>query len=800
MIIKLELFLRRIRRYLSRSRWAVSLFKLPRRKTQPHEPGLVILQIDGLSRTQLERALKNDRMPFLRELLDREEYRLLSNCSGVPSTTPAAQGELLYGEPQAVPAFNFIDRETGTERVLFEANSANAIAAELQERNGESLLRHGASYSNVFAGDADEARFCSQTLSLENWLKRANPFAVLFMLILHTVTLGRIASLIVIEAVLGIYDFIRGVFGKHRLLPELKFTLSRIGISILLRELIRFMVKADIVRGLPVIYANFLGYDEQAHRRGPSPAFAHWSLKGIDGTIKDIFRTATRAYSREYHIIVLSDHGQEATTSYRRKYDIPIQNRITELCAQIGITNTVESVSTPPPADRRHRARHYFRLAHKLKQRLPLGPTRNDLPVRVTAMGPLGHVYLQTPASFTNQLRLARLLVSEKAEVPWVFIQHPQTGGVLAISAHCETILAENPAIVLGTDHPFLTEASKDLEALCYHKNAGDLIIWGGGAPDEFITFAKAEAGSHGGPGAEEMSGFFMYPPEMQPKLINGYVRPIIIRDTILNWFAAAHRRSLIDQQHHGHTRRLRVVTYNIHSCIGMDGKIMPERIAAVLRRLRPDLVALQEVDSGRERSFYHDQLANIASEMNMQHVYFPLVKEKGGEYGIAMLSRYPFETIQLESFDSPEGRKYPEERGLVRVRVNTPAGSFHFMNTHFGLLSWEQMEQVTQLVGKECLGSLPATDKVVLCGDFNSLPGSKPYSILAEKLNDVQRLVPDHKPLPTFFGRRPTFRIDHIFVSAGIKVSRIKIPRSSMVRAASDHLPLCADIEIEWD
>ena len=799
MIIKLELFLRRIRRYLSRSRWVVSLLKLPRRKTQPHEPGLVILQIDGLSRTQLERALRHGRMPFLRELLDREEYRLLSNCSGVPSTTPAVQGELLYGEPQAVPAFNFIDRETGTERVLFEASSANAIAAELEEQNGAGLLRNGASYSNVFAGGADEARFCSQTLSLENWLKRANPFSVLFMLILHAVTLGRIVSLVFIEAVLGIYDFTCGVFGKHRLLPELKFALSRIGICILLRELVRLMVKADIVSGLPVIYANFLGYDEQAHRRGPSSAFAHWSLKGIDGTIKDIFRTATRAYSREYHIIVLSDHGQEATVSYRRKYGIPIQDRITELCAKSGIANTVEPESTPPAADRRHRARHYFRLAQKLTKRFPRGP-RKDLPVRVTAMGPLGHVYLQTPVSYEERLRLARLLVSEEAEVPWVFIQYPQNDGVLAVSAHCETVLSEDPARVLGADHPFLPEAGKDLATLCYHKNAGDLIIWGGGAPGEFITFAKAEAGSHGGPGAEEMNGFFMHPPEMQPELINGYVRPIIIRDTILNWIAAAHQRYLINQQHHGHAKRLRVVTYNIHSCIGMDGKIMPERIAAVLRRLRPDLVALQEVDSGRERSFYHDQLASIAAKMNMQHVYFPLVKEKGGEYGIAVLSRYPFETVQLEAFDSPEGRRYPEERGLVWVRVNIPGGSFHFMNTHFGLLGWEQMEQVAQLVGNDCLGSIPPAEKVVLCGDFNSLPGSKPYSILAEKLHDVQRLVPDHKPLPTFFGRRPTFRIDHIFVSHGIKANRIKIPRSSMVRTASDHLPLCADIEIQWD
>ncbi|MFO7820932.1 MAG: endonuclease/exonuclease/phosphatase family protein [Lentisphaeria bacterium] len=794
MIIRIELFFRRLRRHLSRSQWAVKLLKLPRRLTQPHEPGLLILQIDGLSRNQLQNALEKGRMPFLQELLDQEEYHLVSNYSGVPSTTPAVQGELFYGEKQAVPSFNFIERESGRERVMFDADSAHFVARQLRARNGDGLLKAGASYSNILAGDANEARFCSETLSLENWFKKANPFSVLLVLLLHIITLFRIAGLMILETGLALHDCVRGIFGRHHIVPELKFALSRIGICILLRELIRFMVKADIARGLPIIHANFLGYDEQAHRRGPDSAFAHWSLKGIDGTIKDIFSTAMRAHNREYHVLVMSDHGQETAVSYNRRAGEPILKRLDTLCREAGIEPASISVAAPISEDRRNRARHHFRFAKVLRRKRPRG-LKATAPLRVTAMGPLGHVYFREQVSHRKTLQLARLMVSEAGHIPWVFLPDPESGGVTAISRNGEFKLTDNPAEVLGGNHPFLTEAAKDLEELCRHRNAGDLVMWGGGEP-KLITFAKAENGAHGGPGRESTHAFLMHPPEIHPQLQNGYIRPLLLRHTIQQWFASAKQRNLAKKVSHRQSEKLRVVTYNIHSCIGMDGKVMPERIAAVLRRLRPDVVALQEVDSGRRRSFNHDQLGRISKEMGMYHIYFPLLKGEDGEYGIAVLSRYPFETLRLKAYDIPAERQSREERGIVWLRVNMPEGSFHFMNTHFGLLKWEKLEQASQLTGADFLGSIPPEEPVVLCGDFNSLPGSEPYEVITKRLHDIQRIFQPHKPLPTFFGRRPMFRIDHIFVSDGITVNRIKIPHSSLARTASDHLPLGADIE----
>ncbi|MFW5774721.1 MAG: hypothetical protein ACOCW2_00405, partial [Chitinivibrionales bacterium] len=108
---------RRLRRFFSRSEWAVKLLSLSRSQKHTSTPGLILIQIDGLSRKQFEKAVSEKRMPFLQSLKQKEDYQLISHYSGVPSTTPAVQAELLYGCRQAVPAFAFKDhrhKDSGT--------------------------------------------------------------------------------------------------------------------------------------------------------------------------------------------------------------------------------------------------------------------------------------------------------------------------------------------------------------------------------------------------------------------------------------------------------------------------------------------------------------------------------------------------------------------------------------------------------------------------------------------------------------------------------------------------------------
>ena len=94
MIYRLEALLRKMRRRVSRSEWLIALLRLPKSKETETAPGLVLIQIDGLSHRQFGRALDNGKMPFLNRLLRREGYGLHTLYSGLPSSTPSVQAEL----------------------------------------------------------------------------------------------------------------------------------------------------------------------------------------------------------------------------------------------------------------------------------------------------------------------------------------------------------------------------------------------------------------------------------------------------------------------------------------------------------------------------------------------------------------------------------------------------------------------------------------------------------------------------------------------------------------------------------
>ncbi|MDY0093628.1 MAG: hypothetical protein RBT80_13095 [Candidatus Vecturithrix sp.] len=287
------IWLKKLRRVFSRPEWVVRLLALTRSPQTATKPGLILVQIDGLSRSQFEAALAAGRLPFLRKRM-QNGYQLLSHYSGLPSSTPAVQGELLYGVRCAAPAFGFRDHETGKATSLFEPSEATRVEERLKQ-SGSGLLREGSAYSDIYTGGAKMANFCTTNLGLGNSFRESNPFALLLTMLLYSFMWLRILALIVVEFGLAIVDFFRGLSTHKDMLKELTFIPARVGISVLLRELITVGVMIDAACGLPVIHCNFLGYDEQSHRRGPSSAFAHWTLKGIDGCLKRIWRTARRS-------------------------------------------------------------------------------------------------------------------------------------------------------------------------------------------------------------------------------------------------------------------------------------------------------------------------------------------------------------------------------------------------------------------------------------------------------------------------------------------------------------------------
>lgn len=469
----------------------------PANLSQRRARGLILVQIDGLARSEFERALNHGRLPFLRELIVRSDYRTVSFYSGIPSTTPAVQGELFYGVKGCVPAFEYFDRARRELVRMFSAVAARRVEARL-ERNGEPMLRGGSSYSNIYCGGGDEARYCASTFSIDRIRHVDSPTETVGRALWYAASMCRLGGLLIVETVIAAGDFVRGIREGFPWRHEAFFVPTRILICILLRELITIGARIDVRRGIPIIHLNFLGYDEQAHRRGPDSAFAHWALKGIDRAIRRIVNTASKRQHLPYEVWVYADHGQERTIPY----EIATGRTIGEaVSAVFGMP-----VRTPPRF--LSETIELCRSGRRAGARLIAEPGSGEPSIIVSAMGPLGHLYLPTSLS-TESLRQRCEALVDEAAIPLALAR--LDGRVWAFTAHARGPLREVERCALGIQHPFRRHVVDDLERLCLHPDAGDIVIVGWGPNDVPMSFVL-EWGAHGGPGAEETHGFALLP------------------------------------------------------------------------------------------------------------------------------------------------------------------------------------------------------------------------------------------------------------------------------------------------
>jgi endonuclease/exonuclease/phosphatase family metal-dependent hydrolase len=214
-----------------------------------------------------------------------------------------------------------------------------------------------------------------------------------------------------------------------------------------------------------------------------------------------------------------------------------------------------------------------------------------------------------------------------------------------------------------------------------------------------------------------------------------------------------------------------------------------------------PDIVALQELDLGRRRSRAEDQAAIIARELGMSGVAFcPTVTRGEEHYGHALLSRWPMEVVKRARLPHDPKSWWQEPRSAVWARVEVNGQTMNVITTHLGLGSHERVLQIEALLGPEWIGGIPLEEPVLLCGDFNMMPGSRPYRLAAfgQRLRDVQLILPKHRPVRTFSSWQPMARIDHIFTSPHFVPEKLFVIRNDLTRVASDHLPLTADLRFE--
>jgi endonuclease/exonuclease/phosphatase family metal-dependent hydrolase len=246
----------------------------------------------------------------------------------------------------------------------------------------------------------------------------------------------------------------------------------------------------------------------------------------------------------------------------------------------------------------------------------------------------------------------------------------------------------------------------------------------------------------------------------------------------------------------HGTVPRLRVMTYNVHRCIGRGGLDSTLDITHVCSEARPDLIALQELDAPETddtEGAHHAR--DLASGLGMTLLFCRTFRRGVGFYGHALLSRWPLELIRVTTF--PTVSPVSEPRGAIWARTTFEDRTLDIVSTHLGVARRDRKHQSTELISDAWLGSAEMAPSRVFCGDLNAVPNAMTYRRFARRMRDAQRALSGHRPIATFPSTLPFLRLDHVFVSDDVRVRGVTVPHDARARRASDHLPLIVDLEL---
>jgi hypothetical protein len=497
--------------------------------------GLLILQLDGVGAELVGQAMTSGDMPTLSAWLHRRTHRLRGWHTGLPATTPAGQAVLLHGDVSQVPSFRWYEKETG--RVLVANHPRDAAEIEQRISTGAGLLAvGGVSVSNLFSGDApqslltmSDARLPPRRTEGVAWYATSRGGLVHSL----SVAVGKVVT----ELYQSRRQRRRGVLPRvHR---GFVFAVQRAVTAALLSDLTVAIVAEQVARGAPVIYVDFLDYDEVAHHAGPSRPESMRTLEGLDRLVR-LFEDVVRETGRSYEIVVLSDHGQSQGATFTQLSGGNLHMVVADLLDDPSSTQ-VEGFDMKP-AERwgsanvllTGLARSTGLLGRLTRSRKPqadgqpeitLGSRSQDAStedrLRVLSAGSLAHLYLTDVAGRAT-------LEDVSARHPRLvdgLAKHPHIGVVVGRSSAGELVVhgaagwrvvtsegtaggeGDDPLAVYGP------AAAGDLLGLDQRHHVGDLVLLGRFEPvDGSVAAFEELVGSHGGLGGGQTDAMLIHP------------------------------------------------------------------------------------------------------------------------------------------------------------------------------------------------------------------------------------------------------------------------------------------------
>ncbi|UZN03680.1 alkaline phosphatase family protein [Cellulomonas sp. S1-8] len=499
-------------------------------------PGVVIVQIDGLPYPLLDQGVVSGNLPTLARWVRSGRYTAQPWWVRVPSTTPASQAGLLHGCNDGIPAFRWYDPELG--RLVVANRPADAALIEQRLSDGAGLLAEGGvSIGNLFSGDAPTNLLVMSRAGRRGGLGPGGAYLRFFAspFVLARATLSTVGEMVK-ELFQARQQRARGIEPRtHR---GWDYVVLRGLTNALMRHLTVGLVADQMVRGAPVIYVNFVDYDEIAHHAGPARRESLDALAGIDRVLRTLEEILPAA-GRDYRFVVLSDHGQSQGPTFRQLTGRSLEDVVRGLTTvdpdgAVAATGDAESWGqlntlladvlsaspvTSPLAERhaRRASRGGTGAGTDARGRRGQGPPA-VCDLVVAASGCLGLVWF--PAAAGRDLEDLRsrhpaLVPGLLAEPAVGFVVVRSSQGPLALSTtgvhvlRTGTVTGEDPLADYGPD------ACRDLLRVASMVEAPDVLVHSTVDPSTGEVHAFEElVGSHGGLGGDQNHAVLLHPAE----------------------------------------------------------------------------------------------------------------------------------------------------------------------------------------------------------------------------------------------------------------------------------------------
>ncbi len=523
-------------------------------KKPENYPGVIFLEIDGLSEAILTEAMEKGHMPTLKKWLEAETHKIISWETDLSSQTGASQAGILHGNNHNLPAFRWVEK-ANNNKIMVSTGLHDAPLIEKRISDGNGLLScKGASRSNLFSGDAENVIFTYSKLKNlrqfynDTWyyfFSNPSNFARILLLFIFDALMDFISQLI---------HWIKNI--KPRIRRGFVYPFVRAGANVFMREVNTCTLIGDILTAdIDIAYSTYLGYDEIAHHSGVQSFDAFYALRGIDKQFERL-ENALKYTKRPYYLVVQSDHGQTNGATFKQLYGISLEDLVRELLPEelsiyselssnedhFGqaitrpidssksylkdkkdytvkksrdlVDNTLENIKKSPVG--KGKVLEYIQ-DYEISRK-PLKSTAEESEVIVLASGNLGLIYL---TQWTERLPFEKIKKLFPDLIPGL-VQHEGIGfimvqsmewGPLAIGKEgiyylkCDRIEGKNPLLDFGENaRPHLLRTDK-------FEYVPDILVNSFYNPDKNEVAAFEElVGSHGGLGGGQSRPFIMYP------------------------------------------------------------------------------------------------------------------------------------------------------------------------------------------------------------------------------------------------------------------------------------------------